>query len=119
MLHGALDVNAIRRIDEGEMTANEAFQHAGVRYTLPEEARNTALALFSAMECAALQILNRGARIALSGSDAKKVAPEIQQLIQQDVAVYDEWCAARGLSRIARSVFGGEQNILGLEVERE
>ena len=29
MLHGALDVDAIRKIDSGECTANEAFQHAG------------------------------------------------------------------------------------------
>ena len=34
-LHGALDVDAIRRIDAGECTANEAFQHAGVNFSLP------------------------------------------------------------------------------------
>ena len=36
-LHGALDVDAIRKVDAGEWTANEAFQHAGVNFSLPEE----------------------------------------------------------------------------------
>jgi putative methanogenesis marker protein 12 len=116
-LHGAIDVGAIRRIDRGEMTANEAFQHAGVRFTLPAPARNPALALFAAMECAALRVLNPAAGVALSGSDAKTVAPEIERLLGEQVAVYDEWCAARGLARIAADVFGGKRDILGLEVE--
>ncbi|MDD1679843.1 MAG: methanogenesis marker 12 protein [Methanomicrobiales archaeon] len=116
-LHGAIDVDAIRRIDRGELTANEAFQHAGVQYTLAAPERNPALALFAAMECAALRILNPRARVALSGSVAAWVAPEIERLLGEPVAVYDEWCAARGLARIARDVFQGKGEILGLEVE--
>jgi putative methanogenesis marker protein 12 len=117
-LHGAIDVDAIRRIDRGELSANEAFQHAGVRYTLPAAARNSALALFAAMECAALRILNPQAKMALSGSVAHMVAPEIERLLGQPVAIYDEWCAARGLARIAADVFQGKREILGLKVER-
>jgi putative methanogenesis marker protein 12 len=117
-LHGAIDVDAIRRIDRGELSANEAFQHAGVRYTLPAAARNSALALFAAMECAALRILNPQAKMALSGSVARTVAPEIERLLGQPVAIYDEWCAARGLARIAADVFQGKREILGLKVER-
>jgi hypothetical protein len=117
-LHGAIDVDAIRRIDQGEITANEAFQHAGVRYTLPAAARTPALALFAAMECAALRVLNPQARVALSGSAARTVAPEIERLLGERVALYDEWCAARGLVRIANDVFQGKPDILGLEVER-
>jgi hypothetical protein len=116
ILHGALDVDAIRLIDSGEITANEAFQHAGVRFTLPPGERNQALALFAAMECAALRILNPKARVALSGSDARIVAEEIGRLLGLEVAVYDEWCAARGLVKIARDVFGGRKEILGLGV---
>jgi hypothetical protein len=115
--HGAIDVDAIRRIDEGKMTANEAFQHAGVRYTLPAPARNRALALFAAMECAALRVLNPVATVALSGSVAGAVAPEIERLLNRPVAVYDEWCAARGLARIASDVFQGKKEILGIGVE--
>jgi putative methanogenesis marker protein 12 len=118
ILHGAIDVDAIRRIDLGEISANEAFQHAGVQYTLPTQDRHPALALFAAMECAALRILNPKARVAVSGSVATKVAPEIGRLLGQEVRVYDEWCAARGLARIAHDVFRGKKEILGLEVEK-
>ena len=60
-LHGALDVDAIRKVDAGEWTANEAFQHAGVDFSLPEGERMRAVAMFAAMECAALRLLNRTA----------------------------------------------------------
>jgi putative methanogenesis marker protein 12 len=116
-MHGALDVDAIRKIDAGEWTANEAFQHAGVNFSLPEEERIPAVALFSAMECAALRLLNPHAVIALAGSLAPAIAPDVQSLLRTDVAVYDEWCASRGLARIARDVFSGSRAILGLDVD--
>jgi putative methanogenesis marker protein 12 len=116
-LHGALDVDAIRKIDAGECTANEAFQHAGVNFSLPEEERIPAIAMFSAMECAALRLLNPRAAIALAGGLAPLIAPEVRTLLGGDVAVYDEWCASRGLARIARNVFSGSKEILGLDVD--
>ncbi|MDO9323648.1 MAG: methanogenesis marker 12 protein [Methanoregula sp.] len=116
-MHGALDVAAIRKIDAGDCTANEAFQHAGVNYSLPEEERIPAIAMFSAMECAALRLLNPRAAIALAGGLAPAIAPEVRTLLGTDVAVYDEWCASRGLARIARDVFSGSKNILGLDVD--
>jgi len=115
--HGAIDVDAIRRIDAGELTANEAFQSAGVDFSLPEGDRLPTLAMFSAMECAALLLLNENARIALAGTLAAAVAPEVKRLLKRDIAVYDEWCAARGLARIARDVFSGAPQILGLDVD--
>jgi len=115
--HGALDVDAIRKIDNGECTANEAFQHAGVTYSLPEEERLPAVALFAAMECAALRLLNPRAPIALAGSLAPEIAGEVRSLLGCDVAVYDEWCASRGLSKIARDVFSGKDSILGLDTD--
>jgi hypothetical protein len=115
--HGALDVDAIRKIDAGTWTANEAFQHAGVDFTLPECDRMRAVAMFSAMECAALRLLNTRAKIALAGSLAPIIAPEVHALLGCDVAVYDEWCASRGLARIARDVFSGREEILGLAVD--
>jgi putative methanogenesis marker protein 12 len=118
-LHGALDVDAIRRVDAGECTANEAFQQAGVNYSLPDDAdlRIRTVAMFSAMECAALLLLNPRARVALAGSLAPLLAPDVESLLGQDVAVYDEWCASRGLARIARDVFSGAEEILGLGVD--
>ena len=116
-LHGALDVDAIRKIDAGECTANEAFQHAGVNFSLPDEERLRTIALFAAMECAAMRLLNPGARIALAGSLAPVVAPEVGSLLGSNIAVYDEWCASRGLAKIARDVFSGRREILGLDVD--
>ena len=116
-LHGALDVDAIRKVDAGTWTANEAFQHAGVDFSLPEGERMRALAMFAAMECAALRLLNTRAKVALAGSLAPVIADEVKALLGCDVAVYDEWCASRGLSRIARDVFLGKREILGLAVD--
>ena len=117
--HGALDVDAIRKIDAGECSANEAFQRAGVDYTLPDDnnLRMRTVAMFAAMECAALLLLNSRARVALAGSLAPLIAPEVESLLGQDVAVYDEWCASRGLAAIARDVFSGARDILGIDVD--
>jgi putative methanogenesis marker protein 12 len=117
MMHGALDVDAIRKIDEGKCTANEAFQQAGVNFSLLKEERIPAVAMFSAMECAAMRLLNPRAAIALAGSLAPAIAPEVRKLLGTDVTVYDEWCASRGLARIARNVFSGSKEILGLDVD--
>jgi putative methanogenesis marker protein 12 len=116
-LHGALDVDAIRNVDAGECTANEAFQHAGVNFSLPESERMRTVAMFAAMECAALRLLNNNARVALAGSLGQVIAPEVRALLKCDVTVYDEWCASRGLARIAHSVFSGKKEILGLAVD--
>jgi putative methanogenesis marker protein 12 len=116
-LHGALDVDAIRRIDAGECTANEAFQHGGVNFSVPEHERMRSIALFAAMECAALLLLNNRAQVALAGSLASVIAPEVKALLGRNVAVFDEWCASTGLVRIARDVFTGKREILGLDVD--
>jgi putative methanogenesis marker protein 12 len=115
--HGALDVDAIRRIDAGGCTANEAFQRAGVDYSLPEHERMRTVAMFAAMECAAMLQLNQKARIALAGTLAPVIASEVHSLLKKEVAVYDEWCASRGLARIAHDVFSGVPEILGLGVD--
>ena len=116
--HGALDVDAIRRIDRGESTANDAFLHAGVDHTMPPELRVETMAMFAAMECASMLLLNPGANVALAGSMAPAIALRVEELLSRDITVYDEWCAARGLARIARDVFTGATDILGLAVER-
>ena len=117
ILHGALDVDAIRRIDAGKSTANEAFQHAGVKFSLPEKERMRSVAMFAAMECAALLLLNSKATVALAGSLAPTIAPEVAALLGRKVEVFDEWCASRGLVRIARDVFAGRKDVLGLDVD--
>ena len=116
--HGALDVDAIRRIDRGESSANDAFLRAGVNYTVPPDLRTETMAMFAAMECAAMLLLNPGAKVALAGTMAPAIAPGVEALLSCNVTVYDEWCASRGLARIARDVFLGATAILGLAVER-
>jgi putative methanogenesis marker protein 12 len=114
--HGALDVEAIRSIDAGKITANGAFLKAGVNHTLPPDERIRTVALFAAMECAALLLLAPSARVAVAGSLAHHIAGEVESLLQKPVAVYDQWCASRGLAAIARDVFGGKEEILGIGV---
>lgn len=116
MTQGAIDVDAIRRIDQGEISANRAFVQAGVNFTLPEGERTRTLALFSAMECAALRVLSPRARIALAGACAPLIASEVEALLGEKTMVFDEWCASRGLARIAKDVFGGMREILGIGV---
>jgi putative methanogenesis marker protein 12 len=116
MVHGAVDLDAIRRIDLQELTANEAFQHAGVIYSLPAPERERTVALFAAMECAGLRLLNPDARVAVAGTLAPVIAGEVGRLLGLPVAVYDEWCASRGLARIAADVFSGVSRILGIDV---
>jgi hypothetical protein len=75
------------------------------------------VAMFAAMECAALLLLNSHARVALAGTLAPVIAPDVERLLGRNVAVFDEWCASSGLVRIARDVFCGSTSILGLDVD--
>jgi putative methanogenesis marker protein 12 len=115
--HGALDVSAIRNIDAGKWTANEAFQHAGVDFSIKKRERMRTIAMFAAMECAAMLVLNHNAKVALAGTLAPVIAPSVEAHLEREVTVYDEWCAARGLARIAHDVFSGTTDILGLGVD--
>lgn len=117
MKHGALDVDAIRKIDDGEWTANEAFLHAGVGESLPENIRENALAMFTAMECASMKLLNENARVALAGSMAPGISGEVEGLLGEKVAVYDQWCASEGLWKIAEVVFEEGHGVLGIEID--
>ncbi len=116
--HGALDVEAIRKIDGDELSANEAFTTAGVTYHLEEKYQKPALAMWAAMECASLSLLAPDAPVALAGSLAPELAEEISALLQKPVIVYDEWAASDGLSQIARDVFSGAKKILGIPVSK-
>ena len=117
--HGALDVDAIRRIDRGEETANKAFLHAGVHHTIPDDLQASTLALWTAMEIASLRLLAPDAPVAIAGSQAPAIAAEVSRLIGTPVVVFDDWVAARGCARIARDVFEeGVTSVLGLGVVR-
>ncbi|MCQ1539363.1 methanogenesis marker 12 protein [Methanocalculus taiwanensis] len=115
--HGALDVDAIRRIDEHQQTANEAFMQAGVSTNLPEDLWKRTIAMFAAMEIASMLLLAKDAQIALAGSCAPRIAKEVRNLLERDIAIYDEWAASRGLSMIAHDINAGKREILGINVD--
>lgn len=116
--HGALDVDAIRKIDEGILSANDAFTTAGVSHHLEEPYQKPTIALWAAMECASLLLLNPQASVALAGSLAPELAEEISSLLNKPVAVFDEWAASYGLALAARDIFSGAKEILGIEIAK-
>jgi len=119
-IHGALDLDAIRAIDTGKTSANDAFLHAGpyakTEKNLSQSEEIASLAMFAAMECAALRILSPKAKIALCGSLAQDIHAEVSHLLEQEVLLFDEWTAAKGLSMIAEAVCMGEREIVGLAI---
>ncbi len=117
-VHGALDLDAIRAVDGGDISANDAFLKAGVSAHLPEDQQIPALAMFAAMECAALRLLAPEAPVALCGSLSGAVKPGVTELLGSEPFILDEWAAARGLSAIAEAVFSGKVgSILGIPVD--
>ena len=119
-IHGALDLAAIRAIDAGEMSANDAFLHAGPdakkAKNLSQSEETASLAMFAAMECAALRLLSPKATIALCGSLAQDIHAEVSRLLGQEILLFDEWAAAKGLAMIAEAVYMGKREIVGLGV---
>lgn len=117
-VHGALDLDAIRMIDKGKITANDAFLTAGVAHTLTEDEQIPALSMFAAMECAALALLAPHALVALCGSLASAVCPLVTELLGSTPFILDEWAASNGLAAIAHDVYvKGAPDILGIKVE--
>jgi putative methanogenesis marker protein 12 len=133
LMQGPLDVDAIRDVDAGKMTANEAFTSGGIlrkmkSATLEEcsqEERKLALeslALFAAMEINALMILSRdlgepSPDLFLAGSPAPLIKERVAELLGRDLGTLGRCSAAFGCACIAKDVFEGCKNILGLEVD--
>jgi hypothetical protein len=115
------------------MTANQAFASGGIlmkmkRATLEEcspEERKLALeslALFAAMEINALIVLSRdlgkpNPDLFLAGSPAPLIKGRVAELLGRDVGTLGRCSAAKGCACIAKDVFEGCKNILGLEVD--
>jgi putative methanogenesis marker protein 12 len=131
LLHGPLDVAAIRNVDAGKMTANEAFTRGGIlrkrgltlKSCTPEEkeAAFEALALYAAMELAAMGVLLRdlGApapALYLAGDPASRIASRVSELLVREVLPLASCDAALGCALIAEDVYGGAREVLGLNV---
>ena len=133
LMQGPLDVQAIRDVDSGKMTANQAFNCGGIlskmgrsslEECLPEEKSLAleSLSLFAAMEINALLVLCRdrgepNPDIFLAGSPAAKLCRRVSELLGREVQPLDSSAAAVGCAWIAKDVFGGSRSILGLEVD--
>ncbi|MGB3943663.1 MAG: methanogenesis marker 12 protein [Methanothrix sp.] len=132
LLHGPLDVAAIRAVDAGEMTANEAFTRGGILRkrgltlkgctTEEKEAAFEALALYAAMEIAAMAVLLRDLGAAkpalyLAGDPASRIAGRVSQLLGREVLPLASCDAALGCALIAEDVYGGAREVLGIEVD--
>ncbi|MCC4770953.1 methanogenesis marker 12 protein [Methanosarcina sp. DH2] len=138
--HGPLDLQAIRNVDDGLQTANQAFIEAGALKMTPykdreellnaaEKGEKTALlaldtiALFAAMEIASMQLLLKDYEVTgavfLAGSvgEVEYVQKRICKHLGQDCNSLGKWHAAIGCAEIARDVFAGEKQILGVDVD--
>jgi putative methanogenesis marker protein 12 len=134
--HGPLDLQAIREVDAGHTTANDAFSMAGVSKLIPYKSlgsliealeRNDqdalwafdTIAVFAAMEVASFQTLIPDAAIFTAGSvgSMKVVMDRMSGLLKKDVKALGKLSAAIGLAQIARDVHHGKKEILGIKVE--
>jgi putative methanogenesis marker protein 12 len=137
--HGPLDVQALRDVDAGRMSANEAFVNSGVlkhtsfsdRHELIKAAKDgnsqavlamDSIALFAAMEIAGMQLLMKDygseGEVVIEGSvgEVPEVVKKIESHLGIKVHVLDRWSAAVGCAEIARDIHSGSGKILGLKV---
>jgi putative methanogenesis marker protein 12 len=133
LVQGPLDVQAIRDVDSGKMTANKAFNCSGIlskmgKRSLEEcsyrerAAALESLSLFAAMEISALLVLSRdlgeeSPDLFLAGSPASSLCPRVCELLCRAVEPLGSLAAAEGCAWVARDVFHGEKSILGIPVE--
>jgi putative methanogenesis marker protein 12 len=134
--HGPLDLEAIRDVDAGKMTANDAFSNAGVTKIIPFKTLDVLLAalehndpdalwafdtiaVFAAMEIASFMLIVPNARVFTAGSVGSMdiVKDRIKSLVMKDMTVLGKMSAAVGLAQIARDIHGGKKDILGIGVD--
>ena len=118
---GPLDVELIRRVDDGECTANRAFSSAGPvkkrTFTSNGDA-DASIALFAAMELAGLGLLVPDAEIFLAGSlgSSSLFVKEVSRLLGRKAGSLDVFAAARGMAALAGEVNSGTNNIMGIRI---
>ena len=148
IVHGPIDLEMIRDIDEGRRTANECFSHAGAikiagidgkvanmkdqlleNYVNGDEKAKLAidtLIMTVAMEIAGLDVVceNDIEGIVLTGSVGSATEPfnfedEINKYFKgkYELRAISKESGAIGAAQIARDVFNGEKEILGIEVD--
>jgi len=119
---GPLDLQAIRDVDAGLKTANEAFSTGGIlKRNMGEEKMIDTLALYVAMEINALDILLKdydvSASVFLAGASALRVKQLVDGLLHSESTLLEPWSAALGCAEIAKDVYEGADNIMGITVD--
>jgi putative methanogenesis marker protein 12 len=131
LYHGPIDLQMLREIEAGRLSANEAFSTAGVlrKKWLKAEVRDDnlvmdTLALFAAMELSAMRLLMTDygvptPEIFLTGSEGEKeeLKKRIDRLLRIKTETITRYSPAIGCAEIAKDVFYGEKSILGIDVE--
>lgn len=147
IIHGPLDLEMLRKIDDGEKTANECFSHAGAVKVAGIETRvsrakdellsmyldgdrRAELALETMLMTIAMEIWglagisSRVDGIVLTGSVGSMVEPfdfygKLRENVEgiAEVRRIDATSGSMGSAQIARDIHGGSRNILGIEVE--
>ena len=143
LLHGPIDLEMIREIDSGRITANEAFstggiikiirdRYRGVENTLEELLRCykrdercslavESLILSVAMEINALMILNPRRNIVLTGSlvniEDFAIPERLKEYIDGNFYLLEGESGALGGALIAEDILKGVRSILGVEVD--
>lgn len=124
LYQGPIDLQLIRDIDSGKLSAGEAFANAGVmRKRITADALAT-LSLFVAMEISAMRVLMNDYGISanaifLTGSEGEKdrMKERIDQLLDVKTQTLTRYSAAIGCAEIARDVYYGKNEIMGIKVE--
>ena len=133
LMQGPLDVQAIRDVDSGKMTANQAFNRGGILSkmgktgleqcsALEKTLALESLSLFAAMEINALLVLCRdlgeeSPDLYMAGSPAAKLCGRVSELLGRKVEPLGRCAAAEGCAWIAKDVFAGNKSILGIAVD--
>lgn len=132
ILHGPLDLEAIRRIDSGEVTANKAFYQAGIGRIArtwdfteiltgkTDEAKEAmdALILAARMEVMGFIDVIRPDVIVITGGGG--VADSVFEPLKESLEAHGEvikvgvYSAALGASEIARDILAGRKDFLGI-----
>ncbi|GBE57035.1 MAG TPA: methanogenesis marker 12 protein [Euryarchaeota archaeon] len=134
LLHGPLDLSAIRRVDSGGVSANKAFYSAGVSQKAGLEsedilngrsgeerlARDT-LIMAAEMEISGLAAIVEPQAIAIAGSAGihKNIYPKLEKKLGKIAPVtrLDANSAAMGAAEIARDIQLGKKDFLGIGVD--
>ena len=137
--HGPLDLQAIRDVDSGLRTANQAFMEAGTLRMTPFKDREELLsaakqgesfavlaldtvALFAAMEITSMQLFLKDygttGDIFLAGyvAEVEYIQKKICEHLGKECLCFGRWEAAIGCAEIARDVFAGRKEIIGVDV---